>query len=180
MKKKKFFKKKIGIFGGTFDPPHKGHLQIANYSLKKLRLDYLFWSITNKNPLKKKPMLTLEKRIFLSKKMVGQNKKIEIKSFDNHLKSNKTIELIKFLKKKIKRSDLYFIMGSDNLINFHKWEGWNKFEKFCNIAIFPRKGYQKKILRSKAYKLLKKDKIIFLKSKILNISSSQIRKSYLL
>ena len=100
MKKKKFFKKKIGIFGGTFDPPHKGHLQIANYSLKKLRLDYLFWSITNKNPLKKKPMLTLEKRIFLSKKMVGQNKKIEIKSFDNHLKSNKTIELIKFLKKK--------------------------------------------------------------------------------
>ena len=52
-------KKKIGIFGGSFDPPHKGHVQIAKLSLKKLRLNYLFWSITKKNPLKEKPMLSL-------------------------------------------------------------------------------------------------------------------------
>ena len=176
MKKKKFFKKKIGIFGGTFDPPHKGHLQIANYSLKKLRLDYLFWSITNKNPLKKKPMLTLEKRIFLSKKMVGQNKKIEIKSFDNHLKSNKTIELIKFLKKKIKRSDLYFIMGSDNLINFHKWHKCKNILKKSKLIVFDRHGYKKKSLNSKTYKSLNKRNLKFVNFNKVNISSSQLRK----
>ena len=66
MNKKKNFQKKIGIFGGTFDPPHKGHLQIANFSLKKLNLDYLIWAITRKNPFKKKPILSLKSRVFSS------------------------------------------------------------------------------------------------------------------
>ena len=74
---KEKIKKKIGIFGGTFDPPHKGHLQIANFSLKKLQLDYLIWAITKKNPFKKKPMLSLKSRIFLSKKIIKNNKKIK-------------------------------------------------------------------------------------------------------
>ena len=176
---KKKNKKKIGIFGGTFDPPHKGHLQIANLSLKKLKLDYLIWAITKKNPLKKKPMLSLKSRIFLSKKIIKNNKKIKIKSYDKYLKSAKTIKLLKFLKNKNKRAKFYFIMGSDNLIKFHKWDGSNNFRKLCNIVVFPRKGYSKKILTRKIYKFLGKDKVIFLKSKIVNISSSKIRENYL-
>ena len=70
MIKKKNLKKKIGIFGGTFDPPHKGHLQIAIASLKKLKLDCLLWVITKKNPLKKRPLLSLKSRIFLSNKII--------------------------------------------------------------------------------------------------------------
>ena len=65
MKKKKIGKK-IGIFGGSFDPPHRGHVQIAKLSLKKLNLNQLFWAITKRNPLKKKPLLTLNDRILLS------------------------------------------------------------------------------------------------------------------
>ena len=71
-------------------------------------------------------------------------------------------------------------MGSDNLVNFHKWDQWKNFQNFCVIAVFPRKGYFKKMVLSKAYSFLRKDKIIFLKSKIVNISSSKIRKNYLL
>ena len=179
MKKNKNLKKKIGIFGGTFDPPHKAHVQIANLSLKKLKLDYLVWAITKKNPLKKKPMLSLKSRIFLSKKIIKNNKKIKIKNYDKYLKSNKTIKLLKFLKNKNKRAEFYFIMGSDSLINFHKWDGWNKFQDICNIVIFSRQGYFNKVFACKAYKALRKEKIIFLKSKIVNISSSKIRKNYL-
>ena len=69
MKKKKVGKK-IGIFGGSFDPPHRGHVQIAKLSLKKLNLNQLFWAITKRNPLKKRPLLTLNDRILLSKKLV--------------------------------------------------------------------------------------------------------------
>ena len=65
MKKKKIGKK-IGIFGGSFDPPHKGHVQIAKLSLKKLNLNHLFWAITKRNPLKKRPLITLNDRILLS------------------------------------------------------------------------------------------------------------------
>ena len=179
MKKNINFKKKIGVFGGTFDPPHKGHLQIANFSLQKLGLNYLIWAITKKNPLKKKPMFSLESRIFLSKKIIKNNKKIKIKNYDKYLKSTKTIELLKFLKNRNKRAKFYFIMGSDSLLNFHKWGSWNKFQDICNIVVFPRSGYFNKIFKCKAYKSLGKEKIIFLKSKITDISSSKIRKNYL-
>ena len=60
--------KKIGILGGTFDPPHRGHLEITKSSLKKLKLDFVIWAVTKKNPFKKKPFLSLGKRIFLAKK----------------------------------------------------------------------------------------------------------------
>ena len=70
-------------------------------------------------------------------------------------------------------------MGSDNLIKFHKWDGSNNFRNLCNIVVFSRKGYSKKTLKHKIYKFLGKDKVIFLKSKIVNISSSKIRENYL-
>tara|TARA_B100002052_G_C15675270_1_gene503594 strand:+ start:185 stop:727 length:543 start_codon:yes stop_codon:yes gene_type:complete len=179
MRKNKNLKKRIGIFGGTFDPPHKGHLQIANFSLKKLKLDYLIWAITKKNPLKKKPVLSLKSRIFLSKKIIKNNKKIKIKNYEKYLRSNRTIRLLKYLKNKNKNAKFYFIIGSDSLLKFHKWDSWNKFEDLCNIVIFHRKGYIKKTLNSKAYKLFGKKKFTFLDSKIINISSSKIRENYL-
>ena len=89
---------KIGILGGTFDPPHKGHLYISKIALKKLRLKKILWVVTKKNPFKKNPMFSLKKRLLLSKKIVKNNKKIKIYSYDKLLKSSETINLIKYLK----------------------------------------------------------------------------------
>ena len=66
---------KIGILGGTFDPPHKGHLYISKFALKKLKLNKLIWIVTKKNPLKKKPYLSTKVRINLSKKNNRKRKK---------------------------------------------------------------------------------------------------------
>ena len=170
---------KIGILGGTFDPPHKGHLYISKIALKKLRLKKILWVITKKNPFKKNPMFSLKKRLLLSKKIVKNNKKIKVYSYDKFLKSSETINLIKYLKKRGIKNRYYFIMGSDNFVKFHNWKSWRKIAELCQIAIFPRAGYVKKSLASKAFKALGKEKLMFLRSKMINISSSKVRKSYL-
>ncbi len=174
----KTLRKKIGILGGTFDPPHRGHLEISKKFLEKFKLNNLIWAVTKKNPFKNKPLLSLDKRILLSKKMTKFNKKILIRNYDKVIKSTVTINLIKYLKKRNKNVNYYFLMGSDNLINLHLWQNWKNLAKQCQIVVFPRRGYLKKSIKSKAFKILGNDGIMFIKSRMLNISSSKIRKKY--
>ena len=96
-------KKRIGIFGGSFDPPHHGHLEISKQAIKKLSLDQIYWCVTKKNPLKSKALFLLPERIKKSKIITDKIKKIKIKFFENKVKSINTIDLIKYLKKKIKK-----------------------------------------------------------------------------
>ena len=91
---------KIGIFGGTFDPPHKGHLYISKIALKKLKLNKLIWVVTKKNQLKQKPYLSTKARINLSKEMTKKEKKIFVRYFDDKIKSINTFDLLNFIKKK--------------------------------------------------------------------------------
>ena len=99
--------KKIGIFGGSFDPPHFGHLQISEQAIKKLSLDQVYWCITKKNPFKKKTFFSLAERIKKSKAITSKVKKIKIKFFEDNIKSTNTINLMKYLKLKNKK-DLFF------------------------------------------------------------------------
>ena len=170
--------KRIGILGGTFDPPHVGHVEISKFAIKKLKLSLLIWAVTKKNPLKKSPSITLKKRIFLSKKKINKIKKIKIKSFDKLIKSSKTINLVKYIKKN-SNSKIFFLMGSDNLLKFHRWHKWKEIADLCKIIVFPRSGYVKKTLTCKTIKVLGRKKILFMKSKKIDISSSKIRKNYL-
>ena len=163
---------KIGILGGTFDPPHKGHLYISKIALKKLRLKKILWVITKKNPLKNKPYLKLKERIKLSKKIASKNKKISIKYFDEKIRSSSTFNLLNYIKKKTK-ADLFFLMGADNLKNFHKWKNWKQIPKLTKIVVFPRKNHSHNTIVTN--NLNKKD-LIFIKTKKINISSSLIRK----
>ena len=173
------FKKKnikIGIFGGTFDPPHKGHLYISKIALKKLKLNKLIWVVTKKNPLKQKPYLDIKTRINLSKKITTKEKKIFVKYFDNKIKSINTFNLLSFIKKKNKKAKLFFLIGADNLEKFHKWNNWKKIPKLAKIVVFPRHNYSKKLLNSTVSKKLDKQDFIYMNSKKINISSSLIRK----
>ena len=168
--------KKIGILGGTFDPPHNGHLYISKIALKKLKLNKLIWVVTKKNPLKKKPYLNVKIRINLSKKITKKEKKIFVKYYDDKIKSINTFNLLKYIKKKNKKTKLFFLIGADNLVKFHKWNNWKKIPKLAKIVVFSRQNYSTKALRSIAAKKLGKKDWIYINSEKVNISSSLIRK----
>jgi nicotinate-nucleotide adenylyltransferase len=158
-------KKKIGILGGTFDPAHKGHLSISKEAKKRFDIDKIIWAVTKKNPFKEKSSLSLNKRINFAKKIAQKNLFIKVKYFEDKIKSNRTIDLIKYIKKNNKKTDIYFIMGADSLINFHKWKNSDLISSICNILVFDRsfKKYSKKSLK-------------FIKFNKVNISSSKLRK----
>ena len=168
-------KNKIGILGGSFDPAHKGHLAISKEAAKKFKIKKIIWAITKKNPFKKKSNLSLSARIQGCKKIIKKTKFIEIKFLEKKIRSNKTINLINFFTKN-KKNEIYFLMGADNLISFHKWHKWKVISQKVHIIVFDRYGYKKKSLNSKAYKSLNKDKLKFINFKKVNISSSQLRK----
>ena len=166
---------KIGILGGSFDPAHKGHLAISKEALKKFNLISIIWAITGQNPFKKKSTNNLKKRIIFCKKIIGKNKLIKVKYFEDIINSNKTTDLIDYLSKD-KKYDLFFLMGADNLINFHKWHKWKNILKKSKLIVFDRHGYKKKSLNSKTYISLSEKKVTFVEFNKVNISSSQLRK----
>ena len=90
--------------------------------------------------------------------------------------SQKMIDLINYLQRKKKYKNIYFIMGADNLINFHKWHKWKSISQKCNILVFDRQGYKAKSLKSITFKRLNQKSLEFIKFKKVNISSSQLRK----
>jgi len=166
---------KIGVLGGSFDPAHKGHLAISKEAKKRFDLKKIIWAITRKNPFKDESKTTLSKRINYCKKIIGSNSFIRVKFYEDIIKSNKTIDLIKYIKKN-NSIEVYFIIGADNLINFHKWHKSKSISQKCNILVFDRHGYKKNSLKSKTFKTLNKDSLKFIEFKKVNISSSQLRK----
>tara|TARA_Y100001970_G_C13968682_1_gene717000 strand:- start:123 stop:659 length:537 start_codon:yes stop_codon:yes gene_type:complete len=172
-------KKPIGIFGGSFDPPHIGHLYISKYSVKKLKLKKLYWVITKKNPLKKKPFFSLDYRIRKCKEIIKGNKKMQILFLEKKLRSNRSIEIIKYFAKNHPGSNIFFIIGSDNILSLKKWHKWKLIPNYAKVVVFSRKGFDSKAKKSAILKFLKKN-IIFINNKKINISSSEIKRKLIM
>mgnify|MGYP001199483182 FL=1 len=174
MKNKKL--NKIGILGGTFDPAHKGHIAISKEAIRTYKISKVIWAVTKKNPFKKKSYMTLKERIIYARIINKNNPRIKVNYYEDKIKSSRTINLINYIKKNNKNSQLFFLMGADNLINFHKWHKWKLISKKCIILVFDRNGYKAKSMKSKTFKQLNQKELSYIKFKKVNISSSQLRK----
>ena len=166
---------KIGILGGTFDPAHKGHLEISKQAKKRFNLKNIIWAITKQNPFKDESKSNLKSRMQFAKRLTGKNNYIKIKFYEEKIGSNRTIDLIKHLTKE-KKNEIFFIMGADNLINFHKWHKWKSIVRKCNILVFDRQGYKAKSLKSVTFNGVNNKNLTFVNFNKVNISSSQLRK----
>ena len=168
-------KRLIGLLGGSFDPAHRGHLGISKIALKKFKLKKIYWVITKKNPFKNNTFYSLDERINSAKKISRFQKKIETIYIENIIKSSRSIDMINYFIKKKNFKNVYFIIGSDNLIGFHKWKSWKKIVKLVKLIVFSRKGYDRKGMKSTVAKNFK-NRIIFIKNKPISISSTQLKK----
>ena len=182
----------LGILGGTFDPPHKGHLHISKLVIKKLYLTTLYWAITKQNPLKKTtPHNNENKRKTLCRQLTKSEKKIKLFNTSDVKNSNLTINILRKIKKKItKGTNLFFIIGADNLIQLHQWKDYKKIFSLCTVVVMNRIGYKKPALTSPAAKKFRKTKIsldtllkigpkqkewVYINNKGINVSSSRLR-----
>ena len=167
--------KTIGLLGGTFDPAHKGHLAITKIAIKKLKLSRVLWVITKKNPFKDNPYFSLYQRLKKAKELTRGIKKIQVIHLDKRVNSSRSINIINYLVNRKKLKNIYFIIGADNLINFHRWKDWKKIVKLTKLIVFSRKGYDRKGSKSTVTKYYK-NKITFIKNRHIVISSTKLRK----
>ena len=167
--------KTIGLVGGTFDPAHKGHLAITKIAIKKFKLSKVLWIVTKKNPFKDNPYYSLSQRLKKAKELTKGIKRIQVIHLDKRVNSSRSIKIINYLVNRKKLKNIYFIIGSDNLVNFHKWKDWKKIVKLTKLIVFSRKGYDRKGVKSTVAKYYK-NKITFIKNKPIIISSTKLRK----
>ena len=182
--------KKVGLLGGSFDPPHRGHLYISLEAKKLFKLDELWWLITPKNPLKINKPTTYIERVKNCLK-ITKNHPIKIKEIEKKINSQYSFQTIQYIQNHYSKINFYWLMGSDNLIYFHKWQNWKKIFNQISIVIFRRHGYNNLALKSKTCKTFANYKInidnfnklefpnipswIFVKNKEIKISSTEIR-----
>ena len=164
---------KIGLMGGSFNPPHNGHLKIAKLALKNLNLDEVWWLVSTKNPLKtSKGLMPLSKRVELTKK-IANHPKFKVLNIENNLKTKNSYDLLKKILPRLSNMKLIWIMGSDNLFNFSKWYKAQKLSNVIPVAVFNRSGNSLRSINSKGAYVLGK-RINSSRVKLLSISEPPI------
>ncbi|UXN04818.1 nicotinate-nucleotide adenylyltransferase [Bartonella sp. HY406] len=130
----------IGLYGGSFNPPHKGHVLVADIAITRLRLDKLWWMVTPGNPLKsQKELRPLSERIGLSEGLIS-DPHIKITAFEQAIETRFSADTINHILQRNVGVHFVWIMGADSLKNFHLWQHWQDIARKIPIAIIDRPG----------------------------------------
>lgn len=130
---------RIGLFGGSFDPPHKGHLTVSLMALRRLKLDAVWWLVTPGNPLKDHAPDQLGRRVAAARAM-ARHPKIHVTAIEATLNTRFTADTLAILSERLPGVHLVWLMGGDNLRQFHRWRHWREIAGLMPIAIYDRPG----------------------------------------
>jgi len=163
---------KVGLFFGSFNPIHIGHLIIAEHIVSNTNLDEVWFVVSPQSPFKKKKNLLNEyDRLHLVNLAIENNDKLKATDIEFKLpQPSYTIDTLVYLKEKFKKNEFSLIMGSDNLENLHKWKNADILFKGYEFFVYKRPNHLN-------LKNAEKAKVTFLDAPTLNISSTFIRKS---
>jgi nicotinate-nucleotide adenylyltransferase len=141
---------RIGLLGGSFNPPHAAHRLISLTALKRLGLDRVWWIVTPGNPLKDHgALLPLSERIALCRQ-VSAHPRIEVTAFEAAIGTAYTGRTLTYLRRRYPGVAFVWLMGADNLAGFHRWREWERIFGLVAIAVEDRPGWRARALGSKA------------------------------
>lgn len=141
---------KIGLLGGSFNPAHSGHVYISTIAKEALGLDAIWWMVSPQNPLKSVDgMGDYQQRLSAAQK-VAQLPYIHVTDIEAQIGTNLTYQTLENLTKTFAKTNFVWLMGADNLLNFHKWNEWERIINRVPLAVFARTAYSEKARTSKA------------------------------
>ena len=182
---------KIGVFGGSFDPPHLGHVHFSFQAIKLFNLDKVIWLISPGNPLKTVAPAPMNIRLQQAQKII-HHRKVIISKVETEIGVQYSWETLDYLSLRYPRTKFVWLMGSDNLAQFHLWKNWKWIIDNFPIGVLARPQTRQMALHSKAAKIYKSYKLpanegrllpyqrspkwCFSNMPLMKVSSSEIRK----
>jgi nicotinate-nucleotide adenylyltransferase len=129
---------RIGLLGGSFNPPHAAHRAISLFAIKRLKLDRVWWLVTPGNPLKDHGSLRdLDARAEAARKMAN-DPRIDVSCLESVIGTRYTVDTISYLRRRASGLRFVWIMGADNLAQFHRWQNWRRIASEVPIAVVDR------------------------------------------
>jgi len=182
---------RIGLFGGSFDPAHRGHVEVSLTALRALRLDQVWWLVSPRNPLKNHaPANDLASRIARARR-ITRHPNIRITGIEARLATSTSAQTLDRLLPLLPGVDLVWMIGADNLASLHRWQDWKSIPQRLPLAVFNRPGTALSALASPAARTFARYRIgardsaglarsrppawVFLPSPNISLSSSRIR-----
>jgi nicotinate-nucleotide adenylyltransferase len=132
---------RIGLLGGSFNPAHRGHRQISVHAARVLGLDEVWWLVSPGNPLKKKKKSAPLAARFRSARKHARGLPVRVTAIERELGSAYTVDTLAALHQRFPGRRFLWLMGSDNLVQFHQWRDWRRIAALVPIAVIARPGY---------------------------------------
>ena len=132
---------RIGLLGGSFDPPHSGHMHISKWAIKEFNLDRIWWLVSPGNPLKQDAPADLDRRLSACNKLVN-HPKIIVTDLERVFNTRYTAQTLISLKSQYRGVRFVWLMGADNLAEFHKWDRWQDIMHMLPVGVMARPNQQ--------------------------------------
>jgi len=150
---------RIGLLGGSFNPPHLAHRAISLFALKRLKLDRVWWLVTPGNPLKSDSTLRDLTERMAAARHVAHDPRIEVSCLESVIGTRYTVDTVRYLRRRASGLRFVWIMGADNLAQFHRWQDWRRIASEVPIAVIDRPPQSFRALASPAAQALARYRI---------------------
>lgn len=150
---------RVGLLGGSFNPPHSGHLHIAELALRRLKLHQVWWLVTPGNPLKDQHDLAPLADRVAACEATASHPAMKVTAFEASLRSRFTADTLNHVVNRYVAVDFVWLMGADNLGQFHRWQRWREIAALLPIAVIDRPGSTMALHNALAAKVLRKFRI---------------------